>query len=96
MKVEDLTAGFEFYDTSDQRIISYVYVCQMPGWDPVWDPKNEGNNHIIIDMIIGGIPMRVTHKNLQKLLDKKLFTIEDARKEQIRLTEERLNVLKTI
>lgn len=89
MKIEDLTPGFRLYKVTRNGYNWYDYFCPMP----VKNPTNEGRYFILIDKRIEE-PVRMYVKDLQRLLDEGIFTLEAALDEQIKLTEEWLNFLK--
>lgn len=87
--IKDLQPGEAFYDADKFNFTRYEYLMPMP----VKNIKNEGYYHIVINKTREE-PQRIYKDELSKILEKKLFTLEDVRKYQIKKTEEWLDYLK--
>lgn len=90
MNITELTPGFIFYDATADSFMWYEYVCQMP----VKNPTNADKYFIIIDKRFEK-PIRIWCKDLEKILDKKLFTLKDAIQEELRLAKDRVLFLES-
>lgn len=89
MEIKDLTPNFRFYTVTRNDFTWYEYLCPFP----VKNPKNEGTYHIIINKKMEQ-PERIYVKDLEKLLENGIFTLEDALDKQLELAEDWVKFLK--
>lgn len=85
MKISDLKHLQVFYDVVDLKIKRYRYMCVHP---------RRGLYHILLDE--SDNPIRIYHGFLQTILNKNLFSYEDATKELLKSLEDRINFIKKV
>lgn len=92
MKLNDLKQGDVFYDVTINGITKYEYLMLYP----FHNPKNVKveSYHIILDKDFEE-PKRMYYTMIEKILEKKCFNYEDAKKYKIKLLEEYLEYLKS-
>jgi len=91
MKLEDLKAKDTFYKVDKVSIKRYEYLMPYPFHNPE-NIKVKGY-HIILDKSLDE-PKRVYYTEIEKILEQQCFTYEDAKKLQIKLSEEWVQFLK--
>lgn len=89
MTIQELTPGFRIYKVTRNGYIWYDYFSPMP----VKNPSNDGKYFILIDKR-SEEPVRMYVKDLERLLEEGIFTLDQALDRQIELTEQWLNFLK--
>jgi len=89
MEVKDLTPGFRFYKVTRNDFKWYDYLCPFP----VKNPVNGGHYHIVINKTYEE-PERIYVKDLEKLLQDGIFTLEEALDKQLKLAQEWVDFLK--
>lgn len=77
MEISELTQGFRFYDVTVSGVIHYVFIMQM---------TPNGLFFLVLKSPVDE-PVKMYRNELQKILDKKLFSMKDAKLEQLRLLE---------